>query len=170
MTAGLLVRPGRAGDRGALAAFVCGLSLDSSYARFQAAIGPRPSAALLDALLPTRPGAGSLLAFADGALVGHGLWVPSGAVATAEIAVVVGDHHQRDGVGTALVEHLVAAALGQGIETIEAYAGSGNAAVARMLARLTPSVLVERDGPSVVHRFSSRATHLAQRSVVPVAS
>jgi acetyltransferase len=52
----------------------------------------------------------------------------------AEIAVVVADAYQREGIGSALCAYLVAAARGYGIMTVRAQALHENRAVRRMVA------------------------------------
>ena len=76
---------------------------------------------------------------------------------SAEVALVVADSHQRQGVGTALADRLVAAAGRRGIETIEAFSESGNRAVARMVARRSRDTVLEREGPTVTYSFPVRA-------------
>ena len=53
----------------------------------------------------------------------------------AEIALVVADAYQREGIGSALCAYLVAAARRQGLAALRATALAENAAVRRMVAR-----------------------------------
>ncbi len=55
--------------------------------------------------------------------------------AVAEIALVVADAYQREGIGSALCAYLVAAARRQGLAALRAMALAENAAVRRMVAR-----------------------------------
>ena len=55
--------------------------------------------------------------------------------AIAEIALVVADAYQREGIGSALCAYLVAAARRQGLAALRAMALAENAAVRRMVAR-----------------------------------
>jgi len=59
----------------------------------------------------------------------------SGSPAVAEIALVVADAYQREGIGSALCAYLVAAARRQGLAALRAMALAENAAVRRMVAR-----------------------------------
>jgi acetyltransferase len=52
----------------------------------------------------------------------------------AEIAVVVADAYQREGIGSALCAYLAAAARGHGIATVRAVALAENTAIRRMVA------------------------------------
>ena len=55
--------------------------------------------------------------------------------AVAEIALVVADAYQREGIGSALCAYLVAAARRQGLATLRAMVLAENAAIRRMVAR-----------------------------------
>ena len=59
----------------------------------------------------------------------------SGSPAVAEIALVVADAYQREGIGSALCAYLIAAARRQGLAALHAMALAENAAVRRMVAR-----------------------------------
>ena len=100
----MIIRPGVAADRDAVADLFRRISAESFYQRFQTARGPAPSPGLVDRLLPLSPDAGSLLVF-DGCrqLVGHGMWVRVDVPRAAEIALVVTDSHQRRGIGKELI-------------------------------------------------------------------
>ncbi|MBJ7356498.1 GNAT family N-acetyltransferase [Nocardioides sp.] len=142
-------RRGTVRDRAALQALLSALSPESAYARFQTALGGGPPPAVVDALLPEGPRGEALLAWDDGDLVAHGLWVRWGPPRVAEIALVVTDGYQRRGIGTQLADRLVAAAAARGVERIEVVSGSGNRAVARMVARRAPAAGRDRDGLTV---------------------
>jgi GNAT superfamily N-acetyltransferase len=146
-------RPGSARDRAALAGLLSGLSPDSAYARFQTALGSGPSPMVVDALLPDDMRGGALLAWDGDRLVAHGVWVRVGPSRVAEVAVVVTDSHQRRGIGTVLVERLIAAAGARGIERIELFSQAGNRAVSRMVARRAPDAERGRDGATVTYSF-----------------
>ena len=159
-------RPATAADAPALADLLAGLSPDSAYLRFQTSIGPAPSPGLVRALLPEGVRGTALLGFAGDALVAHGMWVRVGPTRPAEIALVVADEQQRDGVGSALAAALLADLAACGIERVEVYAGAGNRAVARMMARAAPGAHRERDGATVGYSFAAprSATYLSQMS------
>jgi GNAT superfamily N-acetyltransferase len=146
-------RRGSAGDRAALERMLSGLSADSAYARFQTALGPGPSAAVLDALLPDGVRGGALLGWDGEELVAHGVWVRLGPSRAAEIAIVVTDSHQQQGIGTVLAARLVAAAQERGIERIEVFSETRNRAIARMVTRIAPDAVREREGPTVTYSF-----------------
>lgn len=148
----LELRPAGPGDADLVDRLLRGLSADSSYLRFQTGIGT-PSPRLVRWLLPER---GALLAFVDGDVVAHGLWVRAGRAA--EIAVVVADDHQRGGIGTVVAQALIEDATAHGVTRIEAFSGAGNEAVARMVARQAPSALRVLDGPTVTYTFSTRTS------------
>ena len=72
----------------------------------------------------------------------------------AEIALVVADGHQRQGIGTVLAERLLAdLPAPAGSSRIEVFSESGNRAVARMVARRAPDAERERDGLTVSYSF-----------------
>lgn len=148
---GLRLRRAAPSDRTALTGLLCGLSPESSYQRFQAALGPVPRSSVLDALLPERPRGGAMLAYVGPELVGHGVWRRAGTTPVAEIGIVVADAHQGRAVGTALVEALVADLAAQGVDRLEVFATATNDAVARMVARLAPDAVREREGATVTY-------------------
>ena len=161
----LRIRAGSPADREALGALLSGLSPDSSYRRFQTGLGPVPRRALLDALLPARSTAGALLAFVGEELVAHGMWVQPGAARVAEIGIVVADAHQARGIGTAVAAALLAELAARGIERAEVFSGSGNQAVARMVARNAPGAVRVLDEATVSYSFPVPAVN--GRDVVP---
>jgi acetyltransferase len=70
----------------------------------------------------------------------------------AEIAVVVADAYQREGIGSALCAYLVAAARGYGIMTVRAQALHENRAVRRMVANSGAAYTTEtRLGMTTLH-------------------
>ncbi|WP_395658969.1 GNAT family N-acetyltransferase [Nocardioides sp.] len=150
----LTFRPATAADAGAVTDLLAGLSPDSAYLRFQTAIGPRPMPALVRALLPEGVSGRALLGFVGDDLVAHGLWVRIGPCRAAEIALVVADDRQREGVGSALAAALLDDLAARGIERVEVYAGAGNRAVARMMSRAAPDADPERDGATVSYSFA----------------
>jgi GNAT superfamily N-acetyltransferase len=149
----LRIRPASAADADALTGLLAGLSPDSAYLRFQAAIGPVPSPATVRALLPDGVRGAALLGFVGDALVAHGMWARVGHSRSAEIALVVADGHQQQGIGTLLATAVLDDLATRGIERVEVYAGAGNRAVARMLARSSPEAERERDGATVTYSF-----------------
>ena len=154
----LRIRAATRCDRHALTALLCGLSEDSAYQRFQTAIGPHPSRAVVDAMLPDGVRGIALLGFEGRTLVAHGMWVRVGAAA--EVALLVADGHQRQGIGSELAAALLADLAARGIDQVEVFTGAGNRAVPRMLARQAPGAERTLDGSSVSYTFA-----LARRGV-----
>ena len=151
---GFRIRRAGPADRACVAALLRGLSPDSAYRRFQTALGPEPSPAMLDALLPTGPHGGAVLAHAGPFVIGHGVWQRAGATSVAEIGVVVADSQQRRGIGSALAETLLADLAARGMDAVEVYASATNEAVSRMVAASAPAALRERDGATITYRFA----------------
>ncbi len=80
-------------------------------------------------------------------ILGVGRWVRlAGAPDTAEFAVVVGDAMQGGGIGTALLDRLVADAEERGIRAFTAQVLADNEPVRRLLARLGRTLERERHG------------------------
>lgn len=147
-------RPATTADTEALTTLLAGLSPDSAYLRFQTAIGPTPSPATVRALLPDGVRGCALLGFLGDDLVAHGVWVRVGPTRSAEIALVVADGHQQQGIGSALATALLDDLAARGIERVEVYSGAGNRAVARMMASAAPDSPPERDGATVSYSFA----------------
>jgi GNAT superfamily N-acetyltransferase len=71
--------------------------------------------------------------------------------AEAEIALVVADAYQREGIGSALIAHLMTAARRHGISTLHATALADNVGVRRMVARSgTPYTSETRQGMTTI--------------------
>lgn len=153
---GLRIRHAHPTDRTGLRALLRGLSAESAYRRFQTALGHGPTSAMLDALLPHGPHGGAVLAHDGHALVGHGVWQRVGGSSCAEIGLVVADTHQRQGIGTALADVLLADLAAHGIERVEVFATATNDAVGRMVDRRAPDVEREHDAGTVTYRFAVR--------------
>jgi GNAT superfamily N-acetyltransferase len=151
-------------DRDLLAGLLRELSTESAYLRFQTGIGPEPAPTLLAALLPDGLCGSALLGFVGDRLVAHGLWARVGAAPVAEIALVVLDSHQGQGIGTALAAELVADLTARGIARVEVFASATNTAVTRMVARQAPDAVRDRDGATVTYAFSTRS-RVAVRTV-----
>jgi GNAT superfamily N-acetyltransferase len=142
-----LVRRAGAEDRAELVRFLGDLSPSSAEHRFLTAIGGRVPAAVLDRLLSGGPGGGALVAYLDGRLVGHALWARSRASSpTAEIALVVADAYQRQGIGSTLLDAMRPQMISGGVERVQVVTGAGNRPVLGMVARRQPGAKAERDG------------------------
>jgi GNAT superfamily N-acetyltransferase len=147
------IRAATPADRARLVDFLTRLSPTSSYQRFLTGMNGTPSQRLIAALLPERSAGGALLAYLDGQLVGHGLWVRLRRPSVAEIAIVVSDSHQRRGIGTALMRAVTEDLVANGVADIEIFSSSDNRAVARMVARAAPDARRQLDGPTVTWSF-----------------
>jgi GNAT superfamily N-acetyltransferase len=150
------LRPASAADAGELGEFIARLSPESVYSRFLTGLPGTPSDRVLAALLPQPPTGGAVLGHLDDELVGHGLWVRLAGSPVAEIAIVVGDRHQRRGIGTALVSAVTDDLLTHGVTDLEVFSISNNRAVARMVARAAPDARRELDGPTTTWTFPVR--------------
>jgi len=125
------VRPLRGGDAAALTEFHAGLSGQTVYYRY---FGSHPELSGSEAARLVEVDYGDRMAFgafAAGALVGVGRYDRE-ATGTAEIAFVVADAYQRRGVGTLLLEALVAYGAQQGIATFTAEVLPDNPAMLRV--------------------------------------
>jgi acetyltransferase len=140
----IAARPIAPGDADMLAGLLAGLSPQSLFLRYcmpmprmapeaiarEAArlAHPRGSQQLTVVALANVGGVEQLIAVAE-------LARDPNSAAIAEIALVVADAYQREGIGSALCAYLVAAARRQGLAAIRAMALAENIAVRRMVAR-----------------------------------
>jgi GNAT superfamily N-acetyltransferase len=158
-----LIRTACSADQSLLGDFLAQLSPASTYSRFLSGMSGAPSAKLLTALLPEPPRGGALLGFLGDELVGHGLWARTSDPSVAEIAIVVGDRHQRRGIGTALAGALTDELVAHGVSDIEVFSITNNRAVAQMVARAAPDARRELDGPTATWTFPASG----RRGVLP---
>lgn len=107
------------GDEPGLRAMLGRLSGDTIYKRFHLPF-PRVPEPML-AHLMERGGGRSLVAVAEGEIVGHALYA-EGPVGDAEVALVVEDGWQSMGIGKLLLAGLAREAAARGIETFTAVA------------------------------------------------
>lgn len=136
----VLVRPISADDKEALAAAFDRLSPESRYRRFFAPLerlSAQDLAYLTDvdhhdheALVALDP--------EDDGIVGVARYVRSDQEAEAEVAVVVSDPWQGNGVGSALLERLVERARGEGIDHFVALVMSDNEEALELFRRIAP--------------------------------
>ncbi len=143
------LRRAAACDREDLIQFVADLSPSSSQHRFLTGIGGRLPKAILDQLLFGGRGGGAVVAFVDGRLVGHGLWARSSGPdePVAEIALVVADAYQRQGIGSLLLQELRIEMMCAGIERVQVVTIAANRPVQGMLTKNRPGARpTERDG------------------------
>lgn len=113
--AAVLVRPVSAGDEAGLRGMLSRLSQESIYLRFHAPYPRAPEWAVASFADANRPDGESLVAVANGDIVGHAMYVS--ARGEAEFAVVVEDRWQARGVGKRLLRALAARARDRGVET-----------------------------------------------------
>jgi GNAT superfamily N-acetyltransferase len=116
-TDAVLVRPVSSGDEEGLGEMLSRLSQESIYLRFHAPYPRVPGWAAASFADANRPDGKSLVAVADGEIVGHAMYVRQGEE-EAEFAVVVEDRWQARGVGKRLLRALAASASDRGVETI----------------------------------------------------
>jgi acetyltransferase len=159
---GLRIRPAVPADRAGVADLIRGLSAESAYRRFQTGLGPEPAPAILDALLPEGLQGGAVLAVLGRSLVGHGVWRRVGATRVAEIGLVVADDHQRQGIGTALAEAVLADLAARGVEEVEVFSSATNRAVGAMVLRHAPDAARDREGATVTYHFAARVRATAR--------
>jgi GNAT superfamily N-acetyltransferase len=113
-------RSATAADCEAIRWFVAGLSLRTRFLRFFT-----PASPLSSAVLRTMCGAGRsidvVVATHDGVIIGHAMAVdsvsPDGGRVT-DLGMVIADHWQRRGVGSMLMDRLVARAAGRGVSVL----------------------------------------------------
>jgi GNAT superfamily N-acetyltransferase len=176
----LEVRPIRPDDADALVALHARLSADSIYRRY---FGVRPHLAPADVDRFTRVDGRTrfaLVAMRGTDLVAVARYEGRAGHSSAEIAVVVDDTLQHQGVGRSLLERLVDVAREAGLDTLAADVLAGNAAMLALLRTLdlpqrtesdgdTVTVLVDLSGTALPAARRERACrHLARaRSVAP---
>jgi acetyltransferase len=140
----ITARPVAPGDMGLIADLLAGLSAQSLFLRYcmpmprmapemvareSARLGQaHPARQLTMVGLARVGGEEQVIAVAE-------LARDPGSPAVAEIALVVADAYQREGIGSALSTYLIAAARRQGLAALRATALAENAAVRRMIAR-----------------------------------
>lgn len=164
------VRRARLSDRDELVRFVAGLSSSSTQHRFLTGLGGRLPSALVQQMLTGGAGGGALVVLVDGELVGHALWARAGKPedSAAEIAMVVADAHQRQGLGSRLLEAMRAELLCAGIERVQVVTGAGNRTVLAMIAHRRPGAkAVDRDGTALTFDLPvSAVTAVSHVSVI----
>lgn len=112
----VLVRPVSAEDEEGLRGMLSRLSRESIYMRFHAPYPRAPEWAVASFADANRPDGESLVAAANGKVVGHAMYVRLGD-SEAEFAIVVEDRWQARGVGKLLLSELAERAGRQGVET-----------------------------------------------------
>jgi GNAT superfamily N-acetyltransferase len=145
----LLVRPIRPADADALVAMHARLSADSIYRRY---FGARPHLSPADVDRFTRVDGRArfaLVAMRDGDLVAVARYEGRPGDLSAELAVVVDDALQHQGVGRLMLERLVDVAREAGLGELAADVLTGNAAMLSLLRTLGLPRRIETDGDTV---------------------
>ena len=153
------VRRAVAADREHLIRFVEDLSPSTSQHRFLTGMGGRVPKALVEQLIFGGRGGGALVAMVCGRLVAHALWARSNGPdePVAEIALVVADDYQRQGIGSLLLDAMRAEMICDGIERVQVVTGAENLPVRGMLDKNRPGVKpTERDGAVFTYDLSVR--------------
>ena len=150
------IRRARPEDRGELGSFFEGLSVQTRYLRFFAALEVSPA---MLRILAGDGGADVVVATGDDAVVGHAMATyqvgPEGA-SVMEIGVVVADAWQGRGVGSALVRALMAAAQSRGASVLAMDVLPGNRKVLGMIASHWPAASLDHSADGVVIRVRLR--------------
>ena len=145
----LLIRPIRAADADALVGLHARLSADTIYRRY---FGARPHLAPADVERFTRVDGRArfaLVAMRGSDLVAVARYEGRPGASSAEIAVVVDDALQHQGVGRLMLERLVDVAHEAGLETLVADVLAGNTAMLALLRTLGLPRRTESDGDTV---------------------
>lgn len=159
------LRPIRGDDAEALAEFHRRLSAETVHRRYFGAhplLGDDELAHLTELDYRRRM---AFVAVARGELVGVARYDRLDEASQAEVAFVVADAYQQRGVGTLLLEHLVAYARDQGIERLVAEVLADNAAMTRLVddSGLSYSVLHDQDELRVLISTEETPEYLARR-------
>ena len=134
---GTQIRPVRPGDEERIRRFLAGLSLHTQTLRFFTGVS-RPAPALLRALLTVDERRDALVAVTSaGEIIGHAMSFKGGGT-DVEIAVVVADQWQGQGIGPKLVDTLLLRAFVRGARTVGMDVMGENRRVLRLVRRLWP--------------------------------
>jgi acetyltransferase len=150
-TAALVIRPIVPADESGLQQFIRNLSLASRYMRFMMAMRElsgemldrfvHPQAGREVALVASSPAAG---------IVGLAQYVADEAGDGCEVAIVVGDAWQRQGLGTDLLGALMDAAADNGVTHVHADVLADNHAMRALACKLGCEVRTNRQAPFLV--------------------
>jgi len=155
------IRRACSSDGEALRTFFTGLSARTRYLRFFAGLTITP--AMLRALSGDKVDA--LVATGHGTIIGHGIAAdragPGGTTIT-EIGVVVADAWQGQGVGSALVRALIAAAQARGAAIVAMDVLPGNKRVLAMIASHWPAASIDHSEDCVIIRARLPRHHQRQ--------
>ncbi|MHC5908440.1 GNAT family N-acetyltransferase, partial [Streptomyces sp. S6] len=143
------IRPVRPGDHDQLEGLYEEMSPEHLRLRFFSPSRRSAAQAADRACAPARPGYRALLAEAHGQVLGLAEYDTRGDGDRAEISVAVAEGVHHRGVGTLLVEHLVSAALADGVTVFTADALSENREILRLFADLGLRLTRRFEGPEV---------------------
>ena len=148
-----LLRRASPSDAARIRDFVCGLSPRSQYLRFFAAVAP-PSTGLLRALCGAGDADVLLVTDGDGSVIGHGMAAdePAGAGRASSIGLVVADAWQRQGIGTLLLDALMARAVCRGVGSLVFEVLPANRVMLGIIGRRWPGAPAERTPDAIVFR------------------
>jgi GNAT superfamily N-acetyltransferase len=135
------IRPARMNDEERIRCFLAGLSARTQTQRFFTAVN-RPSASMVRTLLAVDERRDALLAVRGELLVGHAMSY-RGEGADVEIAVVVGDEWQGQGLGGRLVRRLLHRASAGGARTLGMDVLGDNRKVLAMIRRAWPAATMK---------------------------
>ncbi len=127
----VLIRPLVPADRAAVQRFYAELSPESRQMRFHSA-GLRVEGALLDLVM----GGHALVAESAGEILGIATYAPLRDRTRAEMAIAIGDRHQRRGIGTVLFERLSRDARRKGFRRLLAIVMASNGRILSLLRGL----------------------------------
>jgi acetyltransferase len=151
-TAALLIRPILPADESGLRQFIRNLSLASRYMRFMVAMREL-SGEMLDRFVHPQAGREAALVASSptAGIVGLAQYVADEAGGGCEVAIVVGDAWQRQGLGTDLLTALMDLAGDNGVRHVHADALADNRAMRALACKLGCEVRTNRQAPFLVH-------------------
>jgi GNAT superfamily N-acetyltransferase len=134
---GVEYRTVAAADRDAMLSFLTGLSLRTRFLRFFTPVSP-PSPAVLRGMCGGGLTTDALIATGGGAIVGHGMAAdslsPEGCLVS-DLGVVVADRWQNHGIGSQILDRLVARATARGVSVLVMDVLPENKQMLAMIAR-----------------------------------
>jgi GNAT superfamily N-acetyltransferase len=140
-----------AADCDAMRAFLAGLSLRTRFLRFFAPASP-PSPAVLRGMCGGGRTTDALVATHDGVIVAHGMAAdsvsPEGCLVS-DIGVVVADRWQNQGIGSLILDQVVARATARGVSVLVMDVLPENKRMLGMISRRWPGVGYRFGGDSV---------------------
>jgi len=164
------VRESGSADESGIREFVAGLSEPTRYFRFFTAISPA-SPSLLRVLTGGVPGS-DILVITDqrGAVVGHGMaaGISADGRPGVDLALVIADAWQGQGLGTVLLELLARRAASRGARALEVEVLPGNARMLALFSRHWPSARRTWNGDAFT--LSADLADLRQAGTVAVTS